>query len=118
MDFDKEMEAALIADGEKLRTLTGEDHGPWFMDDYGQMIPDTDHLRAELSTLSEQLATARAALGRISRWHGEFPPTGQFWENSDGTVSDRPMSYGAQHGSNGERDFMREIADTALDATS
>lgn len=29
MDFDKEMEAALIADGEKLRELTGQDHGPW-----------------------------------------------------------------------------------------
>lgn len=26
---DREMEAALIADGEKLRQLTGEDHGPW-----------------------------------------------------------------------------------------
>lgn len=29
MAFDQEMEAALIADGEKLRALTGEDHGPW-----------------------------------------------------------------------------------------
>jgi len=29
MDWDKKMEAALIADGEKLRALTGEDHGPW-----------------------------------------------------------------------------------------
>ncbi|MBX4941149.1 hypothetical protein [Rhizobium binae] len=27
--FDKEMQAALEADGEKLRALTGEDHGPW-----------------------------------------------------------------------------------------
>lgn len=27
--FDKEMMAALEADGEKLRQLTGEDHGPW-----------------------------------------------------------------------------------------
>jgi rubrerythrin len=28
MDFDKEMQRALEADGEKLRQLTGEDHGP------------------------------------------------------------------------------------------
>lgn len=29
-DFDKEMQAALEADGEKLRAMTGEDHGPYF----------------------------------------------------------------------------------------
>lgn len=27
--IDKEMQKALEADGEKLRQLTGEDHGPW-----------------------------------------------------------------------------------------
>lgn len=31
MDWDKEMERALIADGEKLRALTGKDHGPWIV---------------------------------------------------------------------------------------
>jgi hypothetical protein len=31
MSFDKEMMKALEADGEKLRQLTGEDHGPHFM---------------------------------------------------------------------------------------
>lgn len=31
--MDEEMIKALEADGEKLRQLTGEDHGPWF-DDY------------------------------------------------------------------------------------
>ena len=29
MNWDREMERALKADGEKLRQLTGEDHGPW-----------------------------------------------------------------------------------------
>ena len=29
MGFDKEMQRALEADGEKLRQLTGEDHGPF-----------------------------------------------------------------------------------------
>lgn len=28
--MDKEMQKALEADGEKLRQLTGEDHGPYF----------------------------------------------------------------------------------------
>jgi hypothetical protein len=28
-NFDLEMQRALEADGEKLRQLTGEDHGPW-----------------------------------------------------------------------------------------
>lgn len=28
-DWDTEMQKALEADGEKLRQLTGEDHGPW-----------------------------------------------------------------------------------------
>jgi len=30
--MDKEMMAALKADGEKLRQMTGEDHGPTFLD--------------------------------------------------------------------------------------
>jgi hypothetical protein len=55
-----------------------------------------------------------AALERIERWQGEFPATGKFWENTDGTISDRPISYGAQNGSNGERDFMRAVARDAL----
>ena len=32
-DFDREMQKALTADGEKLRALTGKDHGPVFLDD-------------------------------------------------------------------------------------
>lgn len=37
--FDKAMQAALAADGEKLRAMTGEDHGPWDMDDF-QLRPE------------------------------------------------------------------------------
>lgn len=54
------------------------------------------------------------ALERIERWFGEFPATGKFWHNADGSISDRPMPYGACWGSNGERDFMRSIARAAL----
>ncbi|MDW9762179.1 hypothetical protein GOB02_21820 [Sinorhizobium meliloti] len=31
--FDKEMQKAIEADGEYLRQMTGEDHGPYFLDD-------------------------------------------------------------------------------------
>lgn len=31
MPFDKNMQKALAADGEKLRAMTGEDHGPYFL---------------------------------------------------------------------------------------
>lgn len=49
------------------------------------------------------------ALERIAKWEGEFPATGRTWD--DGTE----MSYSALFGSNGERDFMRGIANDALD---
>ena len=53
-----------------------------------------------------------AALRRIQTWFGMFPATGQFWDK------DRkdPMSYAACYGSNGERDYMREVAREALES--
>lgn len=48
------------------------------------------------------------ALKFILKW--EFPPTGQFWD----VDKLQPMSYAACYGSNGERDFMRNIANEAL----
>lgn len=33
MSAEREMMLALEADGEKLRQLTGDDHGPWFLED-------------------------------------------------------------------------------------
>ncbi|MGO8211861.1 hypothetical protein ACC782_33815 [Rhizobium ruizarguesonis] len=48
MTFDKEMQAALIADGEKLAALTGEDHGPWDLADF---VLSEEH-RAELESLA------------------------------------------------------------------
>ena len=50
-------------------------------------------------------------LERILKWHGEFPETDAFY---DGDKS-RPISYAAAYGSNGERDFMRGLAATALE---
>lgn len=43
MNWDREMERALCADGEKLRQLTSEDHGPWV--DYAVDVCACDRLR-------------------------------------------------------------------------
>jgi hypothetical protein len=50
------------------------------------------------------------ALKRIERWHGEFPETGEYWDKEKTQM----MSYAACFGSNGERDFMRNIARSSL----
>ena len=60
-----------------------------------------------LSLLADR-ARMEKALERIERWFGEFPETGDTWE--DGS----PVSYATLYGSNGERDYMREIARQAL----
>lgn len=63
MSYDKEMQAALFADGEKLRALTGEDHGPWTPEDSDELPPSFEpEDPAEVAELREQLATVRAAL--------------------------------------------------------
>jgi hypothetical protein len=48
----------------------------------------------------------------IVAWN--LPATGLFWPNQDGSISDRPMSYGAAYGSNGERDYFRKLASDGL----
>lgn len=58
--------------------------------------------------LKRQLKQLRAVLFRIATWFGEFPETGRTLENGE------PMSYGAVNGSNGERDYMRRLAEEAL----
>ncbi len=54
--------------------------------------------------MTTPIQAAIEALTKIARWHGEFPDTGRTWDH--GT----PMSYGAAFGSNGERDYMRQVA--------
>jgi hypothetical protein len=63
---------------------------------------------ARLTAAEAERDRLRKALERIERWFGEFPDTGERW--NDGT----PMSYAAAYGSNGERDYMRGIARAAL----
>jgi hypothetical protein len=69
-----------------------------------------DECRFEIERLRTKLATLQVALRRIQKWSGEFPETGQFFDNDPA----RPVSYGAAHGSDGERDFMRQVAANAL----
>ncbi|CAB4191416.1 hypothetical protein UFOVP1229_28 [uncultured Caudovirales phage] len=66
-------------------------------------------LLAHYLELRKQSQVMEAALKKISTWFGEFPDTGRTWE--DGT----PMSYVAAFGSNGERDYMRSVAQAALE---
>lgn len=64
---------------------------------------------AEYAALRAEAERLREALEKVERW--QFPPTGKFWE------SGTPVSYGAAYGSNGERDYMRNVARAALAAT-
>lgn len=77
-----------------------------------QKLPEDAYIEliTEINELREKHATALDALARIERWFGEFPETGEYWDKE----KTRPISYGAQNGSNGERDFMRAIARAAL----
>ena len=59
----------------------------------------------------ERIKELEAALGRIAKWFGEFPPTGRTW-NDNGQGEE--ISYFACYGSNGERDYMRQVAASAL----
>lgn len=65
----------------------------------------------EINLVKSECVRLRAALERIARWHGEFPDTGRFWDEPE---NKRPMSFGACNGSNGEREYMRCIAQEAL----
>ena len=69
--------------------------------------------RDRLAAANAREAGLRKALEVIREWTA-FPPSGRFWRNGDGTISARPMPYGAAFGSNGERDFMRQVARAAL----
>lgn len=73
--------------------------------------PDSRVGSSDSSALREENARLRAALERIEKWAGEFPPSGRYWDEPTKT---RPMSYGAAFGSNGERDYMRSVARQAL----
>ena len=59
--------------------------------------------------LLREIDRLEAALLQIADW--QFPDSGQYWDEPENT---RPMQWGAAFGSNGERDFMRNVAAAAL----
>ncbi|MEZ2744304.1 hypothetical protein ACBQ16_03785 [Halopseudomonas bauzanensis] len=66
------------------------------------------HSRRLVEQQREVIAGLTEALRQIERWDG-FPSTGKTWPESG-----EPVSYGAAFGSNGERDFMRNLARKAV----
>jgi hypothetical protein len=65
-----------------------------------------------LEFLETRMSKLENVLMDIVAWN--LPATGLFWPNQDGSISDRPMSYGAAYGSNGERDYFRKLAAEGL----
>ena len=61
--------------------------------------------------LQQRIETLEKALRTIYEWN-DFPETGQFWDSPENS---RPVSYGAAYGSNGQRDYMRNVAFSALE---
>lgn len=86
-----------------IEALTNERE--WLQARINAQVPALHQVVAERDA---EIARLREALTRVERWFGEFPETGRTW--NDGS----PMSYAACFGSNGERDFMRDIARQAL----
>lgn len=68
------------------------------------------YYRRKVKKLEEDNSRLRNALQRIVSWDS-FPDTGRFYDEPENT---RPMSYAACYGSNGERDYMRQLAEDAL----
>lgn len=80
---------------------------------YGNALEVNQHieiqkLKYDIEAIQAQCNRYMTALKIIQQW--QLPATGKFWDND----KTQPMSYGACYGSNGERDFMRNIANEAL----
>lgn len=59
-----------------------------------------------LIELENKVYAYEVALQRIAKWYGEFPYT---------EFNGKECSYESAHGSNGARDYMRNIAKQALE---
>lgn len=73
--------------------------------EYAAKLHQAQQEIAELKTKCDRYETA---LKIVQQW--QLPATGKFWD----LLQQEPMSYGACYGSNGERDYMRNIANQAL----
>lgn len=102
----------MIADAKSQRNAAAGEPGAHYL---GLEKEQTAEWQAAemIESQRNEIKRLRAALVRIEKWFGEFPPTDATWPESG-----NPVSYGAQFGSNGERDFMRGIARDALNNNS
>lgn len=67
-------------------------------------------IQAEMNRLYAEVRRFKVVLERIAEW--KMPATGKKWPSGE------PMSFGACYGSNGERDFIRQLAIDALNASA
>jgi hypothetical protein len=59
-------------------------------------------------SLKEENERLREALTKVRNW--ELPSTGKFWDKEE----TQPMSYEAAYGTNGSRDYFKQITESAL----
>ena len=102
-----EQQAAQIAekDAEIARLISTKEH---IRKEINAMIGRVEDDAVLIEALRADAERMRAALEKIEVWYGAFPPTGKFHPEGG------EMSFGWCFGSNGEREFMREIARAAL----
>jgi hypothetical protein len=75
---------------------------------YEMMLKTAEKYFAEIGELKAKCERYEKALKVVQKW--QLPATGNFWDKEQ----KEPMSYGACYGSNGERYFMRNVANEAL----
>ena len=81
-----------------------------YLDDRPQEVKNASYYHRQVKALEAENLRLQTALQKVVNWNC-FPSTGRFYGEPANT---RPMSYGACYGSNGERDYMRNLAKKAL----
>lgn len=70
---------------------------------------DNECLKKRAQDAEARVAALEGALEKIANWK-DFPATGKTWPSGN------PISYGAENGFVGERDYMRGVAMQAIAA--
>lgn len=94
-------------------THPGTDYGHGFNKGYDSGYKFAAEKYAALyETALARAERAERALQQIRKW--ELPNTGKFWD----IEKTQPMSYEACYGSNGARDYFRNLANHVLNGTT
>jgi len=73
MTEDEEMRKALEADGEKLRQLTGKDHGPFQERDYASELALCERYKTSNTILPQELAVLRDTVAYLRSFAQQYP---------------------------------------------